>query len=439
MKKILALAISALFATAAPAFAEDSGIHFYGVLDAGLGYQTNAYGVDPNLMAGMNPTVVGKANNSVFGMFNGGISDSRVGVKGSEDLGDGKKIIFTLETGFNLPTGTINNNNLSVATNSSGSPVTSNADSSLSGQLFNRQAWLAVSDETYGTVALGRSYNFIYDVLSVYDPVKYAQMFSPLSFSGSFGGGAGVSEDTRIDDNIKWTAKFGNVNVGLAYKVGGVSGNNAVNAGEQVNVGYDDGVFGVQVLWEQHNDAIKPGSPASVLPTVSTACTSVTATATCATTAQLKATAYNTSDVTLAFKYKVGEAGKISVGYEQYTLSKPSNPTEDALVTNLYGLTATVTPYTGSDQNITIYFGGGTYNVSEKTDLSLGYYSINYASYDATPSGTATAYSLLLDHTITKSTDSYIGAMFYNVSGDLFKSYISNSNATYGVGVRYKF
>ncbi len=457
VKKRSVLFMLALFSLMAwvfsgPAHADGFDVNFYGVVDAGLGYQANAYSVDPNNFSGMNPLAAAKAKQDVLGMFNGGISDSRVGVRGSEELDGGRKFLFQLETGFNLPDGAINNNDLGVSTN--GTPVTSNLNSSLSGQLFNRQAWLAMSDPAFGTLGLGRQYNFIFDVLSAYDPVKYAQLFSPLGYSGGFGGGAGVSEDSRVDDDVKWTAKFDNFNVGLAWKVGGISGTTSANAGEQINLGYDNGTFGIQVLAEQHNDAIKAGNPASAYPTVSTACTSVTTTATCATTAQLAATAYNTRDWTAAVKYKFDDAGVVKAGYQQYTLTTASNPQQDAALTSLYGLSANVKAYNGQDQNIEIYFVGGTYNATEKTDLSLGYYYINYDSFGAgtlvssggattavaaVNNSYATAVSVLLDHNYSKNTDAYLGAIWYSVGGAQFASYASNYNATYGVGLRYKF
>lgn len=436
MRKLLALIFSLGF-VAATAHAEDE-IKFYGVVDAGVGYVNHSLNADPNLMGTINPLVSTKATTDVVAMFNGGISDSRVGVKGSEDLEGGMKFLYQLETGFNLPTGTINNNELAVASNPANA-TSANANSSLGGQLFNRQAWLAMSGE-YGTLTLGRSYNFIYDVLSAYDPVKYAQLFSPISFSGGLGGGAGVSEDTRVDDNIKWTAKFDKINVGLAYKVGGIAGGNA-NAGQQINIGYEDESFGVQLLWEQHSDSLKVGNQATAA-----ACTALP----CAATAtQVSATAYNTTDTILAAKYKFGEAGSVKAGYEKYALSNPSNPTLDTAISNLYGFSATISANNSDNQNVSIYFAGGNFNFSEKTDVSIGWYSVNldgYNKYNAAGvatwvnGGTQTYYSFLLDHNYTKTTDSYLGILYASLGGGGLYSTVANpTNATYGLGLRHKF
>ncbi|MDD2684956.1 MAG: porin [Gallionella sp.] len=84
-KKIIALAIAAAFS--APAFADDSNITIYGKLNL------NIESVHNNLAA---------APNSVNRIVN---NASRLGFKGSEDLGDGLSAIWQMEAQFN-PSGT---------------------------------------------------------------------------------------------------------------------------------------------------------------------------------------------------------------------------------------------------------------------------------------------------------------------------------------------
>jgi predicted porin len=133
MKKTLVVAaVSASFAVAAHA---QSSVTLYGVIDAGLTYTSN---------------VGGKSD---WQQASGGIDQSRFGLKGSEDLGNGLKAIFTLESGFNLNNGRFANNN----------------------GMFNRQAFVGLSSN-YGTVTLGRQYDAEQDFLA------------PLSATGSWGG-----------------------------------------------------------------------------------------------------------------------------------------------------------------------------------------------------------------------------------------------------------
>ncbi|MBI3794432.1 MAG: porin [Nitrospinae bacterium] len=464
MKKLLAIMFSIGFMAVA-AHAEDAPFTIYGVLDAGVGYETRSLNADPNLMGTINPnanSAIKSANSTdILAMFNGGISGSRLGVKGSEALEGGWKFVFQLETGFNLPNGQISDNEQSLVNNNPNNGAnqnigSANANSSLAGQLFNRQAWIGMSSDSFGTLSFGRSYNFIFDVLSKYDPVQYAQMFSTVSFAGTFGGGAGVSEDTRVDDNIKYVTKLGDMNLGMAYKVGNMAGSTAYNQGWQFNLGYEAGDLGVQALYEQHNDAIKTGNGT---------------TASVASGASLTGTAYNTRDWLVAVKYKVNDDAKVSVGYQYYTLSTPTDyfgtgPTK-TWVTSLFNRQALITPYStastggGNDQNIGVFFLGGSYNVGEKTNLAVGYYAIDFFGYTngatdttaakqtATSEGFQTYYSLLLDHNYSKNTDAYLGIMFVNLSGGLYTNggnsasggsgYTNLDDATYGVGLRHKF
>ncbi|WP_323121215.1 porin [Burkholderia alba] len=136
-KTLIVAAAAASFATVAHA---QSSVTLYGVLDAGITYQSN---VQP---------APGAAGKSLWSMGSG-VDQSRFGLRGSEDLGGGLKAIFTLESGFNLGNGKFQNN----------------------GGMFNRQAFVGLSSQ-YGTVTLGRQYDSVQDYLA------------PLTATGSWGG-----------------------------------------------------------------------------------------------------------------------------------------------------------------------------------------------------------------------------------------------------------
>lgn len=132
-RSLLSLAAIASFAVSGAAMAQSS-VTLYGVVDAGITYQSN---------------VGGKSQWSL----GSGIDQSYVGLRGAEDLGGGLKTIFTLESGFNIGNGQFQNN----------------------GGFFNRQAFVGV-ESNYGTVTLGRQYDATQDYLA------------PLSATGSWGG-----------------------------------------------------------------------------------------------------------------------------------------------------------------------------------------------------------------------------------------------------------
>lgn len=122
-KSLIALATSATFAV--PVFAQSS-VTLYGVVDEGFNYTNN---------------VGGKHD---YELQSGYAQGSRWGLKGAEDLGGGTKAIFQLENGFNLNNGRLGQGGL----------------------LFGRQAYVGVSNATFGTVTFGRQYDSVVDYLA---------------------------------------------------------------------------------------------------------------------------------------------------------------------------------------------------------------------------------------------------------------------------------
>jgi len=427
MKKMLSLA--AMFAAlsyASPAFA-DVTVNVYGTLDAALGDVSHSLSIDPQFPGSVNPvspvkkTVPGAA----IGLFNGGISPSRVGVKGGADICDGMKVFYTLEEGFNLPTGRVSNAAAQLASNAV-TPTTAGSNSSVNGQLFNRQAFVGLSAGDYGSLAVGRNYAPIYDTCLTYDPVQNSGLFSPLGFSGTLGGGGGVSEDARVDNSLKYTNKFGSFNVSALYKLGGTLGEATAKSAYAVSAGFEESGFGLQASYQAFNDAIVGAASA-------------------ATANAVDITNENTSAWMIAAKYKFG-AATLKVGYEQYTISSPSDilSTTPTLY-NYYGQTVgKVSNFsaTASSKSTNVIFGGGDYNFTDKFNVAAGIYSVSpQSNADGTQlSSSQMYYSLLADYHITKSLDTYVGLMYASFSGaGLPTATYYQDNCISAVGMRFKF
>ncbi|AON53223.1 porin [Herbaspirillum seropedicae] len=125
-KSLLALAVLGAFAGAA--HAQSSSITIYGAIDASLTY-TNKIATD------------GKKTGSLTAVESGLVKGSRLGVKGSEDLGGGLKAVFTLENGFNVDTGKAGQGEL----------------------MWGRQTTVGLSGN-FGTVLIGRQNDPLNDI-----------------------------------------------------------------------------------------------------------------------------------------------------------------------------------------------------------------------------------------------------------------------------------
>jgi len=139
MKKALVTSAMGLVAMGAHA---QSAVTLYGIVDTGIGYQNSATTLSPT--SGAASARPSPGGSSQVKMINGIWAGSRFGLKGSEDLGGGTKAIFQLEEGFNSATGA----------------------QSVSGLAFNRQAWVGMTNGTFGTLTAGRQYTSYYTLLS---------------------------------------------------------------------------------------------------------------------------------------------------------------------------------------------------------------------------------------------------------------------------------
>lgn len=435
-KKMIALAVAAAMTT--PAFASDltvnagsTSVSLYGVLDIGVAQMTNAGNFSSQFVTGANPT--GNTNNArvgtVRGMMNGGESQSRWGIKGSEDLGDGNSAFFQLESAFSLGTGSLATSGLAGGTNQPVAGINNRAmiaDTALNGQLFNRMALIGLSSNDLGTVTFGRQYSLQLDIIGSigggYDPVN-AQMFSPINFSGSYGGG-GATDNSRVDNAIKYAKKFGNINVNAMYGMGGMANATSARSNAQLNVGYEADTFGVQAAMQHSSDT-----------------TSLTAAATANT---VGATYENLDSYMLAGRWQVIESLALKAGYERMKISAPGNFAADQTISQIYNYNVgSATAFSG-EKIINVYWLGANYQVSPATKFSVGFYDAKTPAFNG---GTATGddkyYSAMVDYNLSKKTNLYAAVMLDKKSGGVLVSATGPGSIatfnTYGAGLRIKF
>lgn len=447
-KKIIAIAIAA--AISAPAFADvsmvktDTGsVVVYGILDAGVVQMTNAGNISPAFVTGANPTGGNQAHGgTVTGMMNGGESQTRLGFKGSEDLGDGDKAFFQLETAFSLANGTLGTSNLAGGgINSTGGLASvngynqaMNADTSINGQLFNRNAFAGVSNVDLGAISFGRQNSLQLDIIGAvgggYDPVN-AQMFSPINFSGSYGGG-GATDNSRVDNAVKYANKFGNVNVNAMYGFGGVTGYATARSNTQFNVGYETSEFGIQLAYQNAKDTTGIGA--------------------FSTPGAVSVTYEDLTSYMIAARYQVAEPLTLKAGFERMMIATPTDYSADKLMTQIFTYTIGSQNAFNGNKDLYVSWIGANWQVSPAMKASIGYYNVyvpfftgsagTYGNAGASTASGADKYaSAMVEYNLSKRTNLYVAYMNDTKSGGpVFAAAGGVTNFdTYGAGLRVKF
>ena len=207
-KKIIALAVAGLASTAA--FAQ-TNVQIYGVFDYGYSYRWD------NLL----PNTVD--SNSAF---NGGqASGSRLGFKGTEDLGNGLKAVFLFEQGLSVDTSSGANTDASNTANNTNKSGSNNST-------YTRQAYAGLSGN-FGTLIGGRIYTPHYNLWQgAIDPFAAGTVGR---FQNVMGGALG-GDVVRVDNAVAYVSpSFGGFTVTGAYS-------NATNgSGSGLNESLDNG------------------------------------------------------------------------------------------------------------------------------------------------------------------------------------------------------
>ncbi len=178
------IACAAALACSQAALAQGaSSVEIYGLVDVGIEHVTG----------------VGAGGDSLQRMTtSSNTAPSRLGFRGSEDLGGGMKAFFTLEQGIVMSTGGLGQG----------------------GRAFGRQALVGISGPTMGSLSLGRQYTMAF----------WSGLSADILGGGIYGTGSLDSylPNARADSAVAWRKNFGNgFQVGATYSFG----RDSVNAG----------------------------------------------------------------------------------------------------------------------------------------------------------------------------------------------------------------
>jgi len=228
-KTLIALAVMGSFSGAAMA---ESSVQLYGIIDLGVVHTTNQ-------SQGYSATGVanGYTGQSVNKLGTGVQSGSRIGLKGTEDLGGGLSAFFQAETGFCANGGT------TAQAGPGGSFCTGGPGSGF----MSRTSMVGLKGD-FGTVAAGRMYSTTFNNAASVDP---------------FGDGLTGSESnidvasidyTRISQMVAYvTPNLYGFTGTAAYAFGAQAGDNTAGRGYALNAVYNNGPLMVGVGYLNHN------------------------------------------------------------------------------------------------------------------------------------------------------------------------------------------
>lgn len=215
-KKLLALAVASL--VSAPAFAQ-SQVSVYGIIDVGI--QSGKYS---------------DAVGNLTRMVNGGNNTNRIGFKGTEDLGNGMKANFVLESQPGPDTGV------------------------LVGNLWNRLATVGLSGNSWGSVNAGRQYT----------PWFSAQAANDLFYTAGIGTNYSLlGGDTRMSNSLRYdSVSMNGFTMAAMYGFGEsapLAGDEGITAADKklgraggLNVAYANGPLALRYGYETQTKTVGP-------------------------------------------------------------------------------------------------------------------------------------------------------------------------------------
>jgi predicted porin len=353
MKKTLIIAgVMGAFAINAHA---QSSVTLYGTLDAGLVYSNNQRG------------------HSNWQQGSGTVSDTYFGLRGSEDLGGGLHAIFTLEDGFNLNSGKFTESNT----------------------MFNRQAFVGLQSDQYGTLTLGRQYDSVVDYLG------------PLSEAGS-GYGNNLAAHPFDNDNldnsfsIKNAVKYQSANYaglrfgglyGFSNDAGQFSNNRAWSAGAT----YSNGPLNVAAAYLQLNNSLNNTNSGGAV----------------------SAGAGNNANLTAALQRTYGVGANYAYGPATVGLLWTHTQDDNLIAGGQNGNGFTIP--TGTNLHLDNYEINGKYALTPALNLAAAYTFTNGKVTGSNGTGDPKWHtvSLQADYSLSRRTDVYVEGVYQHASGEL--------------------
>jgi general bacterial porin, GBP family len=426
-KSVLALVV--MSAIAGVAHAAEGSIEIYTVLDDSVAHIEHSLAPSDVHTFGFNSyNVPGQDQGSRWAVVSGAEQMSRYGLLGHETFSDGFSGFFRLEGAVNSASGQIANNGRSVLNNANSLSTISSA-SAINGQAFSRAQYVGISYPLAGSIQFGRTVAFSTEQTTEFDPLHASGLYSPIGYSGTIGGGLGITENSRLDNSIRYDNKIGPVSFGVQYKIGQTDSSEAADVGSVLEgmVAYHGGPLSLELA----------GSEAKNTPSLSYKLF----------TNDVGLRVSNTFGFMFGAKYDLSPMAAVYAGVEHTDQTIPSASNNwSAQITSYYNMpiaglvTAKAFASTWGDAPIRTIWVGADLHFTEAISLSVGYYNVNNEANSHNDQYTNQQFAIMPDYKFNEHFDAYAGVMIAHYTGAYLTQFLPITEATgnviYGIGIR---
>lgn len=357
MKKA-SLAVAILAASTSAAWAQSS-VTLYGIVDVAARYMSNNNGSQKQLVPG-------------------GMSESRLGVNITEDMGGGLKALANLEHRLNSDTGTV-----------------AAAD-------FWRQAWVGLQSNDFGQVRLGRQYNVLFDVYtSTYASFRYSPYIE------SFKPEIGLSAGARQSNMVKYLAQAGAIYGEIQVSAG--EGTSPADKSVGGLLRYNDGTYGFGGAYLQVTDLLGKKVKATTI-----------------------GGSYTSGPLYVNLSWgqnKFDKGGQLGAAYT------------GGLIKGYNGL-AVLNAAANDVAKRDMFMAGVTYQLTPQLNLGAQYWhaqQTHYAVALANTKSKADHFAVVADYALSKRTDAYFEVDYSKYNGAIAFANGATKRGGSMVGVRHRF
>jgi predicted porin len=428
-KSVLALVV--MSAIASVAGAAEGSIEIYTILDDSVAHIEHSLPTSDVHTFGFNSyNVPAQDQGTRWAVVSGAEQMSRYGVQGNETFSNGMSGFFKLEGAMNTASGQIANNGRSVLNNANDLSTISSA-SSINGQAFSRAQYVGISYPLFGSIQVGRTVAFSTEQISEFDPLHASGLYSPIGYSGTIGGGLGITENGRFDNSIRYDNKIGDVSFGLQYKIGQTDSSEAADLGTALEgmVAYRGGPLSVELAASETKNT--PSLSYKLF------------------TNDVGLRVSNSFGFMLGGKYDLTPKAAIFAGVEHTDQTIPSGSNNwSAQITSYYDMpiaglvTAKAFNSAWGDAPIRVLWVGADYRFTDAFSLSVGHYNVNNEANSHNDQYTNQQFAIMPDYKLNERFDVYAGLMIAHYSGAYLTQFspitLATGNVLYGIGLRAK-